>query len=61
MVVINGLAVTATVMVTGPDEVEDPELPHALSASELADTTPSSAMPLRLLRRIGTVPPSKGP
>ena len=58
MVVINGFAVTATVMVTGPDEVEDPELPHALNASELADTTPSSAIaPRFLLRRIGTVPP----
>ncbi|HEX9353697.1 MAG TPA: hypothetical protein VF933_07760 [Streptosporangiaceae bacterium] len=58
MVVINGFAVTATVIVTGPDEVEDdPELPHALNASELADTTPRNAMPLRLLRRISTVPP----
>jgi hypothetical protein len=60
IVVIKGFAVTATVIVTGPDpdEVLDPDEEQADNASELADTMASSAIiPLRLLRRISTVPP----
>jgi hypothetical protein len=59
MVVISGLAVTATVIVVTPfaEVPEEPELEHAAAASELTATTESSAIPLRLLRRIGIVPP----
>jgi hypothetical protein len=60
IVVIKGFAVTATVIVAAPDEDADPalepELEHALNASEPADTMASSAIPLRLLRPISTVP-----
>jgi hypothetical protein len=59
IVVIKGFDTVATVIVTGPDPDELEELdPHAVSASEPADTTASSAIfPLRLLRGISTVPP----
>jgi hypothetical protein len=59
IVVIKGFDTVATVIVTGPDEVDvldDDE--QADNASELADAMASSAIiPLRLLRRISTVPP----
>jgi hypothetical protein len=61
MVVIRGFAVTATVMVTGPDadpdpDPDDPE--HAVNASEVADAIASSAIILlRHSGRISTVPP----
>jgi hypothetical protein len=68
-VVIRGLAVTATVIVTGEDAlpVDPPEAPgeleleHAASATEPADAMASSVIVLLyLLRRSSTVPPRKG-
>jgi hypothetical protein len=57
-VVIRGFAVTATVIVTGPEEVElpDPDDEHAASASNPAVAIAGSAIILlRLLRRMSTV------
>jgi hypothetical protein len=59
-VVINGFAVTATVIVTGPEEFplpdDDPDDEHAASASNPVVAIAGSAIILlRLLRRMSTV------
>jgi hypothetical protein len=58
-VVIKGFAVTATVIVTGPEEVEPPDDPddeHAASASNPVVAIAGSAIILlRLFRRMSTV------
>src|ERR1035438_9468579 len=60
IVVINGFAVTATVIVTGPEEVplpdDDPDDEHAASASNPVVAIAGSAIILlRLVRRMSTV------